>query len=57
MAEVLVTLIEGEHDWETYYSLEDAEKLDAVRLAMRRGDLRAAAKLGRIYEMKPVAAA
>ena len=55
-AEVDVTLIETEGDWSPYYSLEDAEKLDAVRVALRSGDLQAAAKLARIYELKPVAA-
>ena len=39
-----------------HYSLVDAEKLDAVRLALRQGDLKAAAKLARVYELKPVAA-
>jgi hypothetical protein len=56
VAEVEVLLIETDSEWSPYYSLEDAEKLDAARLALRRGDLGAAAKLGRIYEMKPVAA-
>ena len=55
-AEVDVSLIETDSDWSPYYSLDDAEKLDAVRLALRRGDLKAAAKLGRVYELKPVAA-
>ncbi len=31
-------------------------KLDAVRIALRNGDIKAAAKLARIYELKPVAA-
>ena len=34
----------------------DAKKLDEVRLALRRGDLKAASALARIYELKPVAA-
>ncbi len=55
-ASVDVTLIETEGEWSPYYSLEDAEKLDAVRLALRSGDLAAAAKLARVYELKPVAA-
>ena len=56
VAKVEVSLIETSSEWSPYYSLEDAEKLDAVRLALRRGDLGAAAKLGRIFEMKPLAA-
>ena len=55
-AEVQVTLIEEEGAWSPYYSLEDAKKLDAVRVALRNGDLKAAAKLARVYELKPVAA-
>ncbi len=55
-AEVDVTLIETEGEWSPYYSLEDAEKLDAVRVALRTGNLSAASKLARIYEMKPIAA-
>ena len=55
-AEVEVTLIEDEGAWSPYFSLEDAEKLDAVRIALRNGDLKAAAKLARVYELKPVAA-
>ena len=56
-AEVDVTLIETENEWSPYYSLDDAEKLEAVRSALRRGDLKEAAKLGRVYELTPVRAA
>ena len=56
-AEVDVALIETDSEWSPYFSLEDIEKLDAVRLALRAGDLKAAAKLGRVFELKPVAAA
>ena len=55
-AEVDVALIETDSEWSPYFSLEDIEKLDAVRLALRSGDLKAAAKLGRVFELKPVAA-
>ena len=56
-AEVDVALIETDSEWSPYFSLEDIEKLDAVRLALRAGDLKAAAKLGRVFELKPVVAA
>jgi hypothetical protein len=56
LAEVTVTLIETGSEWSPYYSLEDAEKLDEVRLALRRGDLKAAARHGTVYELTPVAA-
>ena len=55
-AEVGVALIETDSDWSPYFSLDDIEKLDAVRLALRAGVLKAAAKFGRVYELKPVAA-
>ncbi len=35
---------------------EDALKMDRVRLALRRGDLVAAARDAKIFEMHPVAA-
>ena len=56
-AEVDVALIETDSEWSPYFSLEDIEKLDAVRLALRSGDLKAAAKLAHVFELKPVAAA
>ncbi len=56
-AEVEVTLIEEEHEWAPYLAPADIRRLDDVRLALRRGDLRAASKLARIYELKPIAAA
>ena len=53
-AEVSVELIETEDDWSPYLSVEDAQKLDDVRLALQRGDLESAAKLGRIYRLTPI---
>lgn len=55
-AEVNIELIESDHEWSPYLSFADAKKLDEVRLALRRGDLKAAAAHGRVYELKPVAA-
>jgi hypothetical protein len=55
-AEVDVELIEDEHEWAPYLSMADAKKLDEVRAALREGNLKAAARLGRVYELKPVAA-
>lgn len=53
-AEVDVTQIVTDSDWSPYYDLDDIEKLDQVRLALRRGDLKAAAQLARVYELKPI---
>ena len=55
-AEVPVDLIEEEGGWSPYFSFEDAQKLEAVRLALRRGDLAEAAKFARVFELTPVAA-
>jgi hypothetical protein len=55
-AEVDVELIYTEDGWSPYLSLEDASKLDAVRDALRRNDLEAAAKLSRVFELVPLAA-
>ena len=56
IAEVDVTLIETDHEWAPYISAADVRKLDEVRLALRRGDLKAAARIARVFELKPVAA-
>lgn len=55
-AEVAIELIDEDHEWAPYISLDDAKKLDAVRAALRAGDIAAASKLARVYELKPVAA-
>ncbi len=54
VAEVPVELIETEDTWSPYLSVEDAKKLDEVREALRQVDLKAAAKLGRVFRLTPV---
>ncbi len=54
VAEVEVQLIEGDEGWSPYLTLEDGERLDQVREALRRGDLTEAAKLARIFHLTPV---
>lgn len=56
VAEVDVTLIETDSEWSPYYSIEDVRKMEAARAALRKGDVKAAALLGRVYEMTPLAA-
>lgn len=57
IAEVDVTLIETGHEWSPYLSAADVRKLDDVRKALRRGDLKEAIALGgRVFELKPAAA-
>ncbi|MEW6080294.1 MAG: hypothetical protein AB1576_00595 [Bacillota bacterium] len=55
VAEVDVEPMEDDTGWSPYLNLEDAHKLDNVRDALRQGDLGAAAKYERIYELHPVA--
>ena len=54
VAEVPVDLIESEDDWSPYLSIDDAQKLDDVRAALRRGDLESAARVARIFRLIPV---
>jgi hypothetical protein len=55
VAEVSVDLIETGSDWSPYQSIDDAEKLDKVRLALRAGDVKAASALAKVYALTPVA--
>ena len=56
VAEVVVELIYTDESWSPYMSLSDAQKLDDVRESLRRGELEAAARLGRVFKLTPVAA-
>ena len=53
-AEIPVDLIEDDTAWPPYLSPADVKKLDAVRLALRAGDVAEAAKHGRVFELTPV---
>jgi len=55
VAEVEVDLIEADTGWSPYLPLDDAYKLDDVRDALRRGDIRRAASLARVFTLMPVA--
>ena len=55
-AEVPIELNYSDESWSPTMSLEDAKKLEAVRLALQRGDIAEAAKHGRVFELTPVAA-
>lgn len=54
VAEVEVELIEDEHDWAPYLSVEDANKLDKARAALKKGDMKTASKYGAIYKLEPI---
>mgnify|MGYP001618355205 FL=1 len=55
VAEVNVALVETDDEWSPYLSVDDAYKLDDVREALRRGDVKAAARHGKVYTLTPVA--
>ncbi|MDN5873364.1 MAG: hypothetical protein L0H29_03145 [Sinobacteraceae bacterium] len=56
VAEVNVELIEDDTEWSPYLSLEDAEKLDEIRAALKRADLDSASKHARVFTLQPIAA-
>ena len=55
-AEVEVELIDAEGGWAPYLSLDDAHKLDEVREALRRADVRTASRLARVFSLTPLSA-
>ena len=55
VAEVQVELVVTDEDWSPYLSLEDAYKLDDVREALRRGDVKSAARFARVFTLTPIA--
>jgi hypothetical protein len=56
LAEVDVELIITDEGWSPYLSLEDAYRLDDVRRSLRKGDIAAATRQSRVYQLTPVAA-
>jgi hypothetical protein len=55
-AAVEIEWLESETGWSPYLSLQDAQKLDEVREALRRGDLKKAGQLARVYQLTPLPA-
>ena len=54
-AEVDVELIDMNKGWSPYLSLDDVYKLDDIRNALRRGNVKSAARLARIFTLTPIA--
>ena len=55
VAEVSVALVDAEGGWSPYLSLDDANRLDDVREALRAADLDRASSLSdRIYRLMPL---
>ena len=55
VAEVDVEHLEEPEGWSPYLSLEDAYRLDDVREALQRGDIRTAARYSRVFSLTPIA--
>jgi hypothetical protein len=55
VAKVDVELIDTDEGWSPYLSLDDAQKLDDVRDALRRGDIKVAGRLANVFTLTPVA--
>jgi hypothetical protein len=51
VAEVEIELSEMPEAWEPYMSVEDAQRLDAVRKALKEGDVKAAGRMGKVYRL------
>jgi len=54
VAEVDIELLDTGDGWSPYLSLEDAQKLDDVREALREGAIQRATKLARVFRLTPV---
>lgn len=54
-AEVEIELYYTDESWSPTMSMDDARKLETVRLALQHGDIAEAAKYARVYELTPVA--
>ena len=54
VAEVEIEVIDTGEGWSPYVSLADAQRLDDVREALRRGDIAAAGKRSRVFRLTPV---
>jgi len=54
VAEVDVEVVVDDTEWAPYLSLEEAYKLDDIRDALKRGDIKEASKQARVYELRPV---
>lgn len=55
VAKVDIELIDNDEGWSPYLSLDDAQKLDDVRDALRRGDVKVADRLANVFTLTPVA--
>lgn len=55
-AEVSVELIPDDDAWGPYLSMDDALKLERVQTALEKGNISAAAREARVFELLPISA-
>ena len=55
VADVRVDLLYNDTAWSPTLMPADVQKLERVRLALRRGDIKAAAKEAKVFELMPLA--
>lgn len=55
IAEVPIEVEDIDQPWAPWVNVEEARKLDEVRLALRRNDIETAGKYGKIYRVTQVA--
>ncbi len=55
VAEVDVEVLVDDTEWAPYPSLEEAYRLDEIRAALKRGDIKEASKQARVYERHAIA--
>jgi hypothetical protein len=55
VAEIEISIEEDGSPWGPTVAKDDVLKTDRIRLALRRGDVAAAAKEAKIYELLPLA--
>jgi len=54
VAEIEVDIAESESGWPPYISVDDAYKLDDVRDALRKSDVKSATQFAKVYTLTPV---
>lgn len=53
-AEVTIELEYGDESWSPTMSFDDAQRIERVRLALRRGDYAEASRDARVFELLPL---
>jgi len=55
-AEVSIELIPDDDAWGPYLSMDDASKLERIQAALEKGEIVAAAREARVFELLPISA-